>query len=156
MEDVVIEGEVLDGEHGITRPRLFTPPLRPLTKETSNGFAVIAFAAVILKVTLFPWQCWLLIHALELNEDGSYRFRRVIVLVARQNGKTTVMGVLIAWWLFIDSAAHPDRVPPVKFAVVGAAQTLDNAKGPYETVKAWCNPEPASDQEIERAVPMRQ
>lgn len=156
MEDVIIEGEVLDGEHGITRPRLFTPPLRPLTKETSNGFAVIAFAAVILKVTLFPWQCWLLIHALELNEDGSYRFRRVIVLVARQNGKTTVMGVLIAWWLFIDSAAHPDRVPPVKFAVVGAAQTLDNAKGPYETVKAWCNPEPASDQEIELAVPMLQ
>lgn len=156
VEDITVGGEIDDGAHGITRPRIFTPPLRPLSKETSNGYAVIAFAEVILKVHLYPWQCWLLIHALELNEDGSYRFRRVIVLVARQNGKTTVMGVLIAWWLFVDSTTHPDRVPPVKFAVVGAAQTLDNAKGPYEQVKAWCNPQPASDEEAELAVPMLQ
>ena len=82
----------------------------------------------MLHVHLYPWQCWLLVHALELLEDGSYRFRKVIVLVARQNGKTTLMGVLAAWWLFVDSNKHPDRVPPVKFLVVGAAQTLDNAK----------------------------
>lgn len=156
VEDVIIDGEIDDDAHGMTRPRIFTPPLRPLTKKTSNGYAVIAFAVVVLKVHLYPWQCWLLIHALELNDDESYRFRRVIVLVARQNGKTTVMGVLIAWWLFVDSTTHPDRVPPLKFAVVGAAQTLDNAKGPYEQVKAWCNPQPASSEEEDLAIPMLQ
>ncbi|NMN02728.1 terminase [Bifidobacterium panos] len=150
-EDYAVYGEVRDKAHGVTKPRIYTPPLRKLDKTTSNGFAVIAFAELILHVHLYPWQCWLLIHALELLEDGSYRFRRIIVLVARQNGKTTVMGVLAAWWLFIDSSKHPDKVPPVKFLVVGAAQTLDNAKGPYETVKTWCNPAPATEEESELA-----
>lgn len=147
-----IDGELLDERHGHTQPRLFTPPLRELTPDTSNGFSVIAFAEHVLHVHLYPWQQWLLIHALELNDDGSYRFRRVIVLVARQNGKTTLMGVLAAWWLFVDSNKHPDMVPPVKFLVVGAAQTLDNAKGPYDTVKSWCNPKPETDEEAALAV----
>jgi phage terminase large subunit-like protein len=150
--DCVIEGEMRDQAHGITTPRVFTPPLRPLDKTTSNGYAVIAFATMVLHVHLYPWQCWLLIHALELLEDGSYRFRRVIVLVARQNGKTTTMGVLAAWWLFVDSQRHPDRVPPIKFMVVGAAQTLDNARGPYDTVKSWCNPDPETDEESTLAI----
>lgn len=153
MEDCIIAGEVTDADHGVTVPRIYTPPLRKLDKTTSNGYSVIAFAEMVLKVHLYPWQCWLLIHALELNPDGSYRFRRVIVLVARQNGKTTTMGVLAAWWLFVDSQRHPERVPPLKFLVVGAAQTLDNAKGPYETVKNWCNPQPQTDEESELAVP---
>ena len=153
MEDCIIQGEIVDGEHGITRPRIFTPPLRKLDETTSNGYSVIMFAEMVLHVHLYPWQKWLLIHALELLEDGSYRFRRIIVLVARQNGKTTLMGVLACWWLFIDSAKHPDRVPPVKFLVVGAAQTIDNAKGPYETVKTWCNPKPETEEEAELSIP---
>ena len=146
-ENLTVFGAIDDERHGVTLPRIFTPPLRPLTRETSNGFAVIAFAEIMLHVHLYPWQQWLLVHALELLEDGSYRFRKVIVLVARQNGKTTLMGVLAAWWLFVDSNKHPDRVPPVKFLVVGAAQTLDNAKGPYNPVKEWCNPQPSTDEE---------
>jgi phage terminase large subunit-like protein len=67
---------------------VFTPPLRELTPQTSKGFECIEFAEDILDVTLLPWQKWLLIHALELLEDGTYRFRKVIVLVARQNGKS--------------------------------------------------------------------
>lgn len=92
-ENLEVFGAIDDERHGVTLPRIFTPPLRPLTKETSNGFAVIAFAEIMLHVHLYPWQQWLLVHALELLEDGSYRFRKVIVLVARQNGKTTLMGV---------------------------------------------------------------
>lgn len=92
-ENLTVFGAIDDERHGVTLPRIFTPPLRPLTKETSNGFAVIAFAEIMLHVHLYPWQQWLLVHALELLEDGSYRFRKVIVLVARQNGKTTLMGV---------------------------------------------------------------
>ena len=155
-EKSVLVAEINDENHGITTPRLWTKPLRELNKRTSNGFAVIAFAIVVLKIELYPWQCWLLVHALELLEDGSYRFRRIIVLVARQNGKTTVMAVLMAWWLFVDSTNHPDRVPPVKFLIVGAAQTLDNAKGPYNTVRSWCDPEPTTDEERDLAIPWLQ
>ncbi|WP_287004645.1 MULTISPECIES: LAGLIDADG family homing endonuclease [Gordonia] len=72
---------------GREEPRVFTPPLRELTRETSHGWAAIAFAETVLGVTLFPWQKWLLIHALELDEVSRYRFRTVVVLVARQNGK---------------------------------------------------------------------
>ncbi|UOE45483.1 hypothetical protein [Agromyces larvae] len=141
---------------GRTEPRLWTKPLRELTPETSLGFEVIEFAAVILGVVLYPWQKWLLIHALELLEDGSYRFRRVIVLVARQQGKTLLASVLAAWWLFVDSARHPDRVPPVKFKVVGVAQNLDIAREPWSLVKMWCDPDPATAEEAELALPALQ
>lgn len=147
-------GEINDDAHGITTPRIFTPPLRELTPETSNGYAVIEFAEKFLHVHLFPWQKWLLIHGLELLPDGSYRFRRVVTEVARQNGKTTLMSVLCAWWLFVDSARHPELSPAWKFLVVGAAQTLDNARAPYQAVLNWCNPNPASEGEAALAVPV--
>src|SRR5262245_1903413 len=72
---------------GRTEPRLFTPPLRPLNRKTSRGFEVIDFAKMIGE-PLLPWQEWAVIHALELNPDGTYRFRTVLILVARQNGKS--------------------------------------------------------------------
>lgn len=46
-ENLTVFGAVDDTRHGVTLPRIFTPPLRPLTKETSNGFAVIAFAEIM-------------------------------------------------------------------------------------------------------------
>lgn len=137
---------------GRTEPRLWTRPLRELTPETSLGFEVIAFALAILGIDLYPWQKWLLIHALELLDDGQYRFRRVIVLVARQQGKTTLASVLAAWWLYVDSARHPDRVPPLKFKVVGVAQNLDIAREPWSAVKLWCDPDPETDEEAELAI----
>lgn len=88
---------------GRTTPRLWTPPKRRLTPKTSRGYACIAFAT-LLGIELFPWQKWLLIHALELNPDGSYRFRVVIVLVSRQNGKTTLLKVLTLWRMLEDGA----------------------------------------------------
>lgn len=141
---------------GRTEPRLWTRPLRELTPETSLGFEVIAFALTILGVDLYPWQKWLLIHALELREDGEYRFKRVIVLVARQQGKTTLASVLATWWLYVDSARHPDRVPPLKFKVVGIAQNLDIAREPWAAVKTWCDPKPETTEEAELAIPALQ
>ncbi|WP_199184045.1 hypothetical protein [Cryobacterium sp. Y57] len=141
---------------GRTEPRIFTKPLRELTPETSRGFEVIKFALVILGVNLYPWQKFLLIHALEIMPDGQYRFKRVIVLVARQQGKTTIASVLAAWWLFVDSKRHPDMVPPVKFKVVGVAQNLDIAREPWAAVKMWCDPEPNTDEEMELALPALQ
>lgn len=139
--------------HGRTEPRIWTKPLRALTRKTTLGYEVIDFAQTVLGVKLYPWQQWLLIHALELLEDGvTYRFRRVVVLVGRQNGKTTLAEVLAAWWLFIDSIRHPERVPPVKFKIVGTAQNLDIAREPWSAVKLWCDPDPESDAEKEAAI----
>lgn len=91
---------VLDDLRGNEQPRLFTPPLRELTDETSKGFAAIRFAEGVLGWALHPWQKWLLIHGLELLEDGTFRFRTVVVLVARQNGKTYLSQILALFALF--------------------------------------------------------
>ena len=108
---------------GREQPRIFTPPLRELTPETSKGFAAILFAEVVLGLALLPWQRWLLIHALELNPDGSYRFRTVLVLVARQNGKSTVMLVLALWMMYVEGAP----------LVIGTAQNLDISEELWST-----------------------
>lgn len=99
-------------------PRIYTPPLRKLTPRTSRGFSVIDFAEQVLEVDLFPWQKWLLIHALELLRDGSFRFRTLIVLVARQNGKSTLSQVLALWSMYVNGCN----------LVIGTAQDLDVAE----------------------------
>jgi hypothetical protein len=88
---------------GVTEPRYGTPPRRKLTPATSRGFACIAWAKRI-GINLYPWQELALIRALELNEDGTYRFRVVLVLVSRQNGKTTLVKVLTLWRMLEDQA----------------------------------------------------
>jgi hypothetical protein len=99
-------------------PRVFTPPLRELTPETTLGFAVIAFAQLVIGLDLYPWQRWFFIHALELREDGSFRFRTLVLLVARQNGKSLVSQVLALFSLYVLD------VP----LVISTAQDLDTAE----------------------------
>lgn len=89
---------------GVTEPRVFTPPLRALSPDTSLGWECIAFARDVLGVRLYPWQEWLLQHALELSEDGTFRFRKVFVLIGRQNGKSTLLQILSLWRMFLDGA----------------------------------------------------
>lgn len=108
---------------GSETPRVFTPPLRELTPETSLGFSVLYFAKNVLGMTLFPWQKWLLTHMLELREDGRLRFRTVVVLVARQNGKSTISVVLALWALYVLGVK----------TVLGTAQDLDTAEEVWET-----------------------
>lgn len=118
---------------GSTTPRIFTPPLvtgRPgpcgcgcaLTPLTSQGFSAVDFAENVLGLSLIPWQRWLLIHALELLPDGRFRFRTVLVLAARQNGKTLLVEVKNLWKLFVL------RVP----LVIGTAQILDYAEESWD------------------------
>ena len=75
---------------GITEPRLYTHELRPLTEETTLGFACIEYAKTVLRKTLYPWQEWALIHALEIVGDLSgewhFRYRAVLFLISRENG----------------------------------------------------------------------
>ena len=75
---------------GDTEPRIFTPPLRELTPETSLGFMFCDFCEAI-EVDLLPWQKWLAVHALEIVREEDrwrFRYRYVLVLISRQNGKT--------------------------------------------------------------------
>lgn len=97
---------------------IFTPPKRRLTCKTSLGFECIQFAEEVLQVELFPWQKWFLIHALELNPSGTFRFRTVLLLVGRQNGKSTLLQVLSLWRMYVDGAP----------LILGTAQNLDVAE----------------------------
>ena len=112
---------------GSTTPRIWTPPLdehvNPLTgellEEYTDGPAAIEFARSILGVELFPWQTWFLNHALELDGSGTlYRFRIVICMVARQNGKTTVENILALWHMYALESG----------LVIGTAQNLDRSE----------------------------
>jgi phage terminase large subunit-like protein len=106
---------------------------------------VIEFALAVLGITLYPWQKALLIRALELNEDGTYRFRKVFVLVGRQNGKTTLLTVLALWWLFTDADAFPEHLPAEEFLILGTAQNLDIAEEAWDAALKRCDPNPDED-----------
>lgn len=127
---------------GSETPRIFTPPLRDLTPETSAGFACIEFALQILGIDLFPWQRWLLIHALELREDGTFRFRTVVVLVARQNGKSTLAQVLALFFLYVRAAG----------LVIGTAQNLDIAEEVWQGAVEIAEDVPDLAEEIRKVV----
>lgn len=111
---------------GSTTPRIWTPPLVrgragpcgcgcALSPATSLGFSAVDFAEQVIGLRVLPWQRWLLIHAMEVRPDGRFRFRTVLVLVARQNGKTTLVEVKNLWKMFVL------QVP----LVIGTAQNLD-------------------------------
>lgn len=110
-------------------PRLWTRPLVDgppgpcgcgcaLTPETSWGFAVISWATDVLHFPPDPWQCWALIHGLELLPDGRPRFRILLIEVARQNGKTTLLVILSLWWQFVCAVR----------LILGTSTKLDYAK----------------------------
>jgi hypothetical protein len=48
-----------------------------------------------------PWQEWTVKHALELNPDGSFRFRIVLIVVARQNGKSHLKRGVTLWRMYM-------------------------------------------------------
>lgn len=108
--------------YGKETPRIYTPPLRELTPETSYGFSVIEFSETCCGLTPFPWERWFYIHALEANDDGSFRFRIILLLVARQNGKTTVARIIALWALFILGV----------LLILGTAQNLDTSEDTWE------------------------
>jgi phage terminase large subunit-like protein len=103
-----------------------------LTPATSYGFDVEDFAATVLGTPLDPWERWLVIHAGELITFDMPRFRHVLVIVARQNGKTWLLIVLCLYWLFIEQ--HP--------MILSTSTNLDYAK------EAW-----AAGVELAQTVP---
>lgn len=114
---------------GSTTPRLWTRPLRELTPETSLGFEAID-AAHIAGRRLHPWQEWFLIHSLELalgsftyDEFPKLRFKTVLLLVSRQNGKSFIMSTRLLWRMLMWDG--PEVEPPL---ILGAAHKLSAAE----------------------------
>lgn len=104
---------------------MWTPPLRKLTPKTTLGFECIKFSEEILDLELMPWQRWFLkaaleLHPTEVDDAGQplFRFRKVFLLMGRQNGKSTVMQALTLWRMFVDRCT----------LVIGTAQDLEIAE----------------------------
>ena len=125
---------------GCEVPRIYTPEARELTEDTTDGFAAIKFAERGLGLRLFPWQKWLLLHGLEIDpvDPRLYRFRTVIVEMARQNGKTLVMVILALWHLY----GKKSRL------VIGTAQDLPKAEESWRAAVDMAQ----SDEELEALI----
>jgi hypothetical protein len=122
-----LSGEVV---FGVAEPRIFTSSWqgRTLTPENSLGFAFIDWCIDVLKWTPLPWQQWLAIHALELHPEDPkrFRFRRLLVLVGRQSGKTTFAAALSLWKIVNDPSCE---------LALGSAQVLGTARKCWQ--RAW-------------------
>lgn len=91
---------------GRVEPRLSTAPLRDLADPAASwGWDFIDFCAAV-GWPLDEWQCWLAVHLGELYPDGRPRYRKAIILVARQNGKTLFTRLLILYWMFVERVAE--------------------------------------------------
>lgn len=66
----------------------------------SRGQELIDFAESI-KLPLLPWQKWVAMESHKFKEDGRWASPLVTVVVARQNGKTTLMKVRALAGLFL-------------------------------------------------------
>lgn len=132
---------------GSTTPRLWTRPLVAgpagpcgcgcaLTPKTSFGFSVVDFAREIGFEPL-PWQRWLWIHGLELLPDRRFRFRKLIILVARQQGKTSCVEIKNLWKMFVQRAQ-----------ILGTAQDLDVSEESWDNAVAICEAIPELRAEI--------
>ena len=113
---------------GKTEPRIWTAPMRELTAETSLGFAAIEYARTILCMELYPWQEWALIHILEivgdLEHEWRFRYRTVVIMVSRQNGKTEISKVIASFFLNVLCVE----------AVFGTSLSMDKAEEVWEAV----------------------
>ena len=113
---------------GKTEPRLWTRPLAELTETNTLGFACIEYATTVLRKTLYPWQEWALIHSLEIVGDletgWHFRYRVVLFLISRQNGKTVLSEVLASFFLNVLMVHN----------IFGTSLSLEKAEEVWEAV----------------------
>ena len=128
---------------GHEAPRVYTKPLRKLTRNTTLGYDVADFASEVLQITLNPWQRWLLIHALEIEgsfkKEWRFRFRTVVVLVGRQNGKTLLGAVLSLYFLYVARVG----------LILGTAQDLEQAEDTWRMCVEMAQAEPELAEQID-------
>jgi hypothetical protein len=141
---------------GSTTPRVYTPPLKKnclgpvvyedgesvecycgcgLNPDTSWGFDCIEFLEMVCGWALMPWQKWLYVHALEKGNDGAgFRYKVLLILVARQNGKSRWLKGIGLWRLFLSRYGRADKECPGARLAVIAAQNLDYAENMLKEV----------------------
>ncbi len=134
----------MDGKlYGREEPRIYTPPLRELTPDTTLGYDVIDFAENVLGLNLHSWQRWLYVHALEIEGDFEgewrFRFRTVVAEVARQQGKTFIGMILALFFLYMLGVA----------LILGTAQDLEQAEDTWAAVVDMAQADPDLAAEIE-------
>lgn len=126
---------------GVAEARIYTPPLRKLTEETTLGFMCIEYAKEVLHKQLYPWQEWALIHALEITGDiqngWKFRYRTILFLISRQNGKTVLSEVIASFFLNVLQVDN----------IFGTSLSLDKAEEVWEAViiDQESNPELAAE-----------
>jgi hypothetical protein len=68
----------------------------------------------------------------ELQPSGLPRFRRVLICIARQNGKTEILVVLSLYWLFIERARN----------ILGTSTKISTAQESWEKAVAYAEDTP--------------
>lgn len=122
---------------GCTEPRVYTPPLRELDETTSLGFAFEEWCREVCGVELVPWESWLAVHGLEITGDfdtgWAFRFRTLVVLIARQNGKSLFAELLALFFMYVLNSR----------LVLGTAQNIDTAEEVWDAAidRAEDNPD---------------
>ena len=124
-------------------PRIVTAEQVPLTPETTLGFDCIEFAEQVLRVSLNPWQKYFIKRALEILPDGSYRYRTVLLLVARQSGKSLVMTVVALYMMLVAAQGE---------LVLGTAQDLDTSEGTWGDAVEMVEAVPALSRLVKQVV----
>jgi hypothetical protein len=94
----------------------------------------------VLKIALLPWERWFFVHALELLPDGTFRFRTLVLLVARQNGKSMMMQILALFFMYVRGVR----------LVIGTAQNLDIAEEVWAGAVEMAEDVPELAAEIEK------
>lgn len=110
-------------------PVSFSAPLDPLEDglpRHSDGYRLLELTDKYWPVRLDEWQRRLIVRILETDERGKLRFRQVLVLIPRQNGKSEIAGVLALYGLLQHVKGGQ---------VIGIATTVDRANEVYGRTK---------------------
>ena len=81
---------------GSTEPRIHTPLLNCASKAQE-----VADLAERIGLPLIAWQRWVLDDLLSVDDEGNFKKKTALILVARQNGKTHLARMLILAHLFL-------------------------------------------------------
>lgn len=82
-----MKGLINLAKKGSAKPRLGSKPLKRFATKAEEVFEF----AEALGITLMPWQRYVLTEGLRVDKDGQFIRRTVGVLVARQQGKSSLM-----------------------------------------------------------------
>jgi hypothetical protein len=98
----------------------------------SYGHDVINWALRVLHIDLEPWQRYSVIRILEHDAVGKLIARQLLISVARQNGKSVIVRVIMGWVL---DEGH--KIPALQawYFMLLAAHDASQARIPYDFIR---------------------